>query len=814
MPAKHQPVTIDQLFKEVKFTPNESQRAAILHEEGPLFLTAGPGSGKTRVLLWRTVNLIVCRGVDPERIFLSTFTEKAAHQLREGLRYLLAIATSRTGRHYDISGMAVGTVHSICRQILSDSRFHPPGFRPEPVVLLDELAQYFQIWRDAWPEIVAGMGFEVAEEAQRFLSNTVEDKDNGSKHLGVLAAIKAFNRFSEESILPERDLPCDEDWQRVRQGYEAYLRWLRSGSVRKVDLSLLQQEAVSVLRRTPGTEQYFEHVIVDEYQDTNSIQEDLFFHIARGHRNLAVVGDDDQALYRFRGATVENLVEFEPRCGERLGVDPRRIDLNINYRSRSHIVELYGRFIDKVDWRRPGGGHFRIMDKNIQAHRRMDHPAVVKTDYLEADESCAQLAIFIRRLKEEGKINDYNEVAVLFPSVKPYQGTPNPHVLRLKQALEENGVEVYAPRAGRFLEVEEAKVVMGFIRMIIGVPEPPDWNSVGYQQFRFWLSDCRKAAEPFVDSDPLIKQFIADRKAEVDRAIADLEALERFMARKKWATGEDATPERIAELAKAPGISPGAKSSLRSTHLSKLVSARLKQGRPLALGYALTRATTLDWNVLDLFYRLCAFQPFLDWFKLAEDGTDEAPVCNLAYLTEFLNRFLEEYTPLVRAGHLRNKGYANSFFRSFCYALWRLGESEYEDDDDPFPKGRVPFLTIHQSKGLEFRVVVLGSMGKREWPAGPLEQAVRTMLEREGGEPLERMPEFDAMRLFYVALSRAKDLLVLPEKKNGRVYPPLKVFRELDIPTIPEFDIGVLPDAEPEQPDLGRSYSFTGAFLS
>jgi DNA helicase-2/ATP-dependent DNA helicase PcrA len=91
------------LWKEFGFTPNEEQKAAILHAGGPLFLPAGPGSGKTRVLLWRTVNLITTHGVRPEEIFLSTFTEKAALQLRNGLRTLLSAVSERTGKPCDTS---------------------------------------------------------------------------------------------------------------------------------------------------------------------------------------------------------------------------------------------------------------------------------------------------------------------------------------------------------------------------------------------------------------------------------------------------------------------------------------------------------------------------------------------------------------------------------------------------------------------------------------------------------------------------------------------------------------------------------------
>ena len=96
---------IKQIYQAKGFNPNPAQEQAILHAQGPLFLTAGPGSGKTRVLLWRTLGLIVDHGVKPEEIFLSTFTEKAALQLKEGLRAYLGIASATTKSPYDISKM-------------------------------------------------------------------------------------------------------------------------------------------------------------------------------------------------------------------------------------------------------------------------------------------------------------------------------------------------------------------------------------------------------------------------------------------------------------------------------------------------------------------------------------------------------------------------------------------------------------------------------------------------------------------------------------------------------------------------------------
>ena len=161
-------IEIEEYWNESGFDPNDSQREAILHVDGPLLLTAGPGSGKTRVLLWRTLNLIVFHGVDPAKIFLSTFTEKAARQLQDGLRSLLGFVTNGTGKPYDLSRMSIGTVRSLSQRLLADRRFDPEGRRRRAPVLMGALAQYFRVYsRRYWQSLIVAGGFDDEEYAQR-----------------------------------------------------------------------------------------------------------------------------------------------------------------------------------------------------------------------------------------------------------------------------------------------------------------------------------------------------------------------------------------------------------------------------------------------------------------------------------------------------------------------------------------------------------------------------------------------------------------------------------------------------------------------
>lgn len=193
-------LTLAQLWQETGFRPNAAQQRAILHVHGPLYLPAGPGSGKTRVLLWRTLNLIVFQGVDPAQIYLSTFTEKAARQLNEGLRSLLSVVTAHTGQPYDISKMYVGTVHSLCQRLLADRRFHQQRSRGQQPVLLDELSQYFFVQRrSTWNELLtlAGMnGNAITDINTLFKSH----QGRGSRHQAITNLLAFFNRLSEERL--------------------------------------------------------------------------------------------------------------------------------------------------------------------------------------------------------------------------------------------------------------------------------------------------------------------------------------------------------------------------------------------------------------------------------------------------------------------------------------------------------------------------------------------------------------------------------------------------------------------------------------
>lgn len=816
---------IEDFWAEADFAPNRNQQEAILYVDGPLYLTAGPGSGKTRVLLWRTLNLIVYHDVKPEEIFLATFTEKAALQLRDGLRALLGMVTNKTDLSYDLGRMYIGTVHSLCQKILSDRKFALDRSRQTTIRLLDELSQYFFLMNGRNWEMLTSELAILSEDAPAYINNlfmpaskTPNQVPSPSKHVAVTNCISLFNRMAEEHLDPERALSLWESRKKryahpklmgeMIRLYAKYGEMLKSNpGVEFTDFSLLQGRAYQLLEQNGHSENIFKHIIVDEYQDTNAVQEMLFFKLAKGYGNICVVGDDDQALYRFRGATVENFVQFPDRCERYLSVRPRTIPLVTNYRSRHEIVTFYNDFMGNCTWS-DSNISYRV-DKKIVAHRSEEAVSVVASTTAKPVDVYPQIADFVKQLIDSGKVKDPNQIAFLFPSLKSEQ------VKRAIESLEAGGLQVYAPRAGRFLEVPEAIDIFGLFVQVFGKPVKGTFSGFDYDEFFRWIDTIDHRGRELLRQDGELRAYVEKRKSDLQRAENDYRSLFNIVQRKGWDLHSPYNVEAMKRsLYEAPGLSDQGKRSITNRSFENSVRGRLTRGLPpLTLDYTLKRATSIDWSVLDLFYRLSGFKHFKAMYDLAETGEDEGPICNLGLITQYLSRFMDEYLPLIPANMLVDGRFVRLFFISYLYALYRRGESEYEDTSDPFPKGRIPFLTVHQSKGLEFPVVVLGNLRKDNKGLQMVEQLVRPLLDRPS-EPDDLSSQFDIMRMFYVALSRAKNLLVLADLK-GQGNWVNKEFKNLlkNTTRIPDFDINTVPEADGDDKSLPHSYSFTSDYL-
>jgi DNA helicase-2/ATP-dependent DNA helicase PcrA len=291
---------------------NEQQREAVLNTEGSLLILAGAGSGKTRVIAYRIAYLICEKGVPPWNILAVTFTNKSAQEMRARVQHLL--------RGQELSSAPwVSTFHSLCVRIL----------RQDIEQLSLGYSRTFTIYDQ--------------DDSLRLIKNAVKDLGYDDKHLGarsVQSAISsAKNRGEDVDAFAARADYVDERRAAIARIYKTYEERLHANNA--LDFDDLMIKTVRLLRDVPEVrDKYnrkFRYILVDEYQDTNSLQFALVSLLTQQQQNICVVGDEDQSIYKWRGADITNILNFEKHFS-----NTRIIRLEQNYRSTQTILDVAG----------------------------------------------------------------------------------------------------------------------------------------------------------------------------------------------------------------------------------------------------------------------------------------------------------------------------------------------------------------------------------------------------------------------------------------------------------------------------------------
>ena len=423
---------------------NSAQREAISASDGPVLITAGPGTGKTYTLVQRTLYLIEERGVEPENILIATFTEKAAKELITRISNELALR----GMAANINDMYVGTFHSICLRLLKEHLEYTrlrKNYR-----LMDAFNQQYTVFQN-FHHFKALDGFD--------------DLFPKGGRWAISEAICGYvNNLSEELITPD-ELIADNDTDVVALGrvFQTYNELIGENDL--LDFSSIMAETHRMLTEhrevLDEIRKKITHIMIDEYQDTNTVQEQLVFLLAGENENICVVGDDDQGLYRFRGATIRNILEFPQKFAPG---KCRVILLVVNYRSDSGIIDFYNRWMSTTS-----GARFRFdweifrYEKTIQpaVPSSLSSPTAVKLSGGDDIEDWHEKVLgFINRLHDSGKVKDYNQIAFLFRSVT------SDNAVRLARFLEDRGISIYAPRSDMFFERDEVRLALGCLMLM------------------------------------------------------------------------------------------------------------------------------------------------------------------------------------------------------------------------------------------------------------------------------------------------------------------------------------------------------------
>lgn len=706
---------------------NEHQLKAIQATDGPLLIIAGPGSGKTFTLVERVVYLIQEKGVRPEQLLILTFTEKAAAELKTRIgNRLLGL-----GLRINLNEIYLGTFHSVCLRWLEDWREFTRLKRNYR--MLDQFDQQYFIYQRM-------REYEALEGIQEIIGTHQQSSWNKSQKL-----LAWINKVNEEALTSETLLSAPEPEVRsLGRVHQLYMGQLADDNA--LDFSTIQLEALRLFENHPSVltelRGRISHLMVDEYQDTNTIQERLLFALAGETPNLCVVGDDDQGLYRFRGATIRNILEFPQNFPDGAC---QQVRLTTNYRSHPDIISLYNGWMDMGHWS-VNGQSFRF-EKTIQPPADTafpEGPTTVKVYASGKDAYHQEVLEFLHALKNGGQLTDWNQVAFLFRSVR------NDKVTALQQFLEASGIPVYSPRSNQFFEREEVKLMLGALLF-------------------------------------MFKQYPRVRET---REGMNLEIWEYYDECLRAFAGELRKPEN-AEL------------------------------RQWAVGRAHFHDPLLenaDYAFTGLFYQLLQFPLFSRYLNddfMTGGLHDTRPMRNLALISQLLGKF--EYLSHIQ---VLNKDFIDrdvrGLFNNFFRFLKDGGLSEYEDNSEYAPSGCVSFMTIHQSKGLEFPVVVAGSLDAVPVKAySDLDELMsRKYYAKKPFEPMEHMKSFDFWRLYYTAFSRAQNILALtaaPPSGNRRS--PSAYFQDLwkNVPDWrdPSFQPKNLPLAQVKDVNLKREYSFT-----
>ena len=420
----------------------ESQRAVVGHVDGPLLAIAGPGSGKTHSIVLRALNLLLLEKAAPKEIVLCTFTEKAAFELRDRL----ATAARKTDYRGDLSELTIATIHGFCNRLLTEHRHRTTlGHGYET---LDDLTQLLFIF-EHFDAIVGGA------QGGQYLHRWK------TRWTAIEGARSYFNKITEELVDPALLADSDDAFlAAIGMACQRYEVALRENN--RVDFAHLQRLAYDLLHdpnASGAVVPSIRFLLVDEYQDTNYVQEQLLVKLAGDTGNLCVVGDEDQSLYRFRGATVRNILEFPqrfPNCAV--------VKLTTNYRSHRDIVERYDHWMASADWTNKEGGSFRY-DKTIVADFQTAHaayPAVVRIWGTSERDEAKRFADMVAFLKEERIVADYNQIALLLHSVR------EEHSGRYLDALAAKGIAAFCPRARGFFEVQEIRYLVACYAVLFG----------------------------------------------------------------------------------------------------------------------------------------------------------------------------------------------------------------------------------------------------------------------------------------------------------------------------------------------------------
>ena len=673
---------------------NKEQLQAVQHEKGPLLIIAGAGTGKTTVITERIKHLIVDKNYNPGSILALTFTDKAAYEMQERADILLP---------YGYTNLWIHTFHSFCDKILRDEA-HTIGLDPS-YKLISESEAVLLMRKNI---------FNLGLKTFRPLSNPTKFLD---------ALLTHFSRLKDEDISPQEYMEWAEKQKNLEEKQE--YRELADSCKRYEDLKIkeslmdfsdLISNTLLLLRKRPIVlkkyQGQFKFILVDEFQDTNFAQNELAIILAGESKNITVVADDDQSIYRFRGAAVSNVLQFKKSFPS-----AKIVTLNDNYRSTQTILNASYQLIQNNNPNRLEV--VEKINKKLKGHSSSSEEKIKIIHETRSEDEADKIAWEIKTLF---KIYEYKDIAILVRA--------NNHSQGITTALARHRIPYQFLGPGYLFQQEEIKDLIAYLTFLTDLSDSVslfrvlsmEVFDISYIQLNFLLNFAKRNN---------LSLFEALYDANLDFLKPD-------------------TQEKLKEFIK-----------IAERHLEK------------------TKKETAG----QILYYFLVDSKLFETLKTSDSLKEERRIQNIAKFFDRIKNFEME------------RADANIFtLVEWLMLMMQMGDSPITADIDIRDKNAVNILTVHSSKGLEFKVVFLVNLVSDRFPSRerseriPLpEGIIKEKAEKDRDFHLE-----EERRLFYVGMTRAMDILYLtysdyygmgkrPRKLSSFVYealPNLKVEKE------------------------------------
>jgi DNA helicase-2/ATP-dependent DNA helicase PcrA len=510
---------------------NQQQREAVIETEGPLLILAGAGSGKTRVIAHRIAYLIAERDIAPYNILAVTFTNKAAEEMRERVRALLSGTTLA-------SAPLISTFHSLCVRILRQ-HIEAGGFG---------YTRSFTIYDQ--------------DDSARLVKQCIKDSGYDDKQLGARATQGAIsgakNRHGDDAqSYAARIEYSDEKRAAIARVFKLYEERLINNNA--LDFDDLLIKTVQLLRRVEEVRDYynnkFRYILVDEYQDTNMLQFALIRFLTEKQQNICVVGDEDQSVYKWRGADITNILNFEQHYP-----NAKIIRLEQNYRSTQTILDVAGAVV-KNNTERKG--------KTLWTA----NPAGERIRYYQAFDSDAEARFVAAKIEEHRRADEDIRAAVLYRT--------NAQSRVFEEALRRAGLAYNIVGGFSFYERMEVRDIVSYLKLALNphdsialqriINSPP--RGLGKQT----LDEIARRAKDYAVSHWETIAIIIEQGTGISpRAISALKNFQQIITGLvSIATNASASDSPVSDVVKAAILDTGYETALK-TENSDEAEARLE----------------------------------------------------------------------------------------------------------------------------------------------------------------------------------------------------------------------------------------------